>query len=114
MVRGEWIPFSDVVVSRCRECLVPLATCGFGPSVITPPPSVSVKDSTKTSPVVMKMDPKGFYVYWTNQSKVGDVRRVGRVGGWVEEPEKRRRTVKQVGRLESFERKKKNLLIWQR
>lgn len=29
-----------------------------------------LKDSTKTAPVTMKMDPKGFYVYWTNQSKV--------------------------------------------
>uniref|UniRef100_A0A3P8UIX8 1-phosphatidylinositol 4,5-bisphosphate phosphodiesterase n=1 Tax=Cynoglossus semilaevis TaxID=244447 RepID=A0A3P8UIX8_CYNSE len=27
------------------------------------------EDSTKTAPVTMKMDPKGFYVYWTNQSK---------------------------------------------
>ncbi|KAM9356001.1 1-phosphatidylinositol 4,5-bisphosphate phosphodiesterase beta-2 isoform 2-T2 [Pholidichthys leucotaenia] len=27
------------------------------------------EDSTKTSPVTMKMDPKGFYVYWINQSK---------------------------------------------
>ncbi|KAM9341260.1 1-phosphatidylinositol 4,5-bisphosphate phosphodiesterase beta-2 [Symphorus nematophorus] len=27
------------------------------------------EDSTKTVPVTMKMDPKGFYVYWTNQSK---------------------------------------------
>lgn len=31
---------------------------------------VSLKESTKTSPVTMKMDPKGFYVYWINQSKV--------------------------------------------
>ncbi|CAB1450048.1 unnamed protein product [Pleuronectes platessa] len=30
---------------------------------------VSIKDSTKTVPVTMKMDPKGFYVYWINQSK---------------------------------------------
>uniref|UniRef100_A0A3Q0S3F9 1-phosphatidylinositol 4,5-bisphosphate phosphodiesterase n=1 Tax=Amphilophus citrinellus TaxID=61819 RepID=A0A3Q0S3F9_AMPCI len=28
------------------------------------------EDSTKTVPVTMKMDPKGFYVYWMNQSKV--------------------------------------------
>ncbi|XP_074547434.1 1-phosphatidylinositol 4,5-bisphosphate phosphodiesterase beta-2 [Halichoeres trimaculatus] len=27
------------------------------------------QDSTKTHPVTMKMDPKGFYVYWINQSK---------------------------------------------
>ncbi|KAG8013614.1 1-phosphatidylinositol 4 [Nibea albiflora] len=27
------------------------------------------EDSTKTHPVTMKMDPKGFYVYWTTQSK---------------------------------------------
>uniref|UniRef100_A0A8D3A2B2 1-phosphatidylinositol 4,5-bisphosphate phosphodiesterase n=1 Tax=Scophthalmus maximus TaxID=52904 RepID=A0A8D3A2B2_SCOMX len=27
------------------------------------------EDSTKTAPVTMKMDPKGFYVYWINQSK---------------------------------------------
>ncbi|XP_021166158.2 1-phosphatidylinositol 4,5-bisphosphate phosphodiesterase beta-2 [Fundulus heteroclitus] len=27
------------------------------------------EDTTKTVPVTMKMDPKGFYVYWTNQSK---------------------------------------------
>ncbi|KAK5857231.1 hypothetical protein PBY51_010489 [Eleginops maclovinus] len=27
------------------------------------------EDSTKTFPVTMKMDPKGFYVYWINQSK---------------------------------------------
>ncbi|XP_030574955.1 1-phosphatidylinositol 4,5-bisphosphate phosphodiesterase beta-2 [Archocentrus centrarchus] len=27
------------------------------------------EDSTKTVPVTMKMDPKGFYVYWMNQSK---------------------------------------------
>ncbi|XP_037550981.1 1-phosphatidylinositol 4,5-bisphosphate phosphodiesterase beta-2 [Nematolebias whitei] len=27
------------------------------------------EDSTKTVPVTMKMDSKGFYVYWTNQSK---------------------------------------------
>ncbi|XP_068195380.1 1-phosphatidylinositol 4,5-bisphosphate phosphodiesterase beta-2 [Antennarius striatus] len=27
------------------------------------------EDSTKTVPVTMKMDPKGFYVYWINQSK---------------------------------------------
>lgn len=27
------------------------------------------EDSRKTSPVTMKMDSKGFYVYWTNQSK---------------------------------------------
>ncbi|XP_070776151.1 1-phosphatidylinositol 4,5-bisphosphate phosphodiesterase beta-2 isoform X2 [Enoplosus armatus] len=27
------------------------------------------EDSTKTGPVTMKMDPKGFYVYWINQSK---------------------------------------------
>ncbi|KAJ4939241.1 hypothetical protein JOQ06_028697 [Pogonophryne albipinna] len=27
------------------------------------------EDSTKTFPVTMKMDPKGFYVYWVNQSK---------------------------------------------
>nr|XP_040054786.1 1-phosphatidylinositol 4,5-bisphosphate phosphodiesterase beta-2 isoform X1 [Gasterosteus aculeatus aculeatus] len=27
------------------------------------------EDSTKTVPVTMKMDPKGFYVYWVNQSK---------------------------------------------
>lgn len=32
---------------------------------------VSIKDSTKTVPVTMKMDPKGFFVYWINQSKVG-------------------------------------------
>lgn len=31
---------------------------------------LSLKDSTKTFPVTMKMDPKGFYVYWINQSKV--------------------------------------------
>lgn len=31
---------------------------------------VVFKDSTKTVPVTMKMDPKGFYVYWINQSKV--------------------------------------------
>lgn len=31
---------------------------------------VSIQDSTKTVPVTMKMDPKGFYVYWVNQSKV--------------------------------------------
>ncbi|XP_038150427.1 1-phosphatidylinositol 4,5-bisphosphate phosphodiesterase beta-2 isoform X1 [Cyprinodon tularosa] len=27
------------------------------------------EDKTKTVPVTMKMDPKGFYVYWMNQSK---------------------------------------------
>ncbi|XP_047466934.1 1-phosphatidylinositol 4,5-bisphosphate phosphodiesterase beta-2 [Mugil cephalus] len=27
------------------------------------------EDSTKTVPITMKMDPKGFYVYWINQSK---------------------------------------------
>ncbi|XP_032357177.1 1-phosphatidylinositol 4,5-bisphosphate phosphodiesterase beta-2 isoform X3 [Etheostoma spectabile] len=27
------------------------------------------EDSTKTAPVTMRMDPKGFYVYWINQSK---------------------------------------------
>uniref|UniRef100_A0A3Q1HI38 1-phosphatidylinositol 4,5-bisphosphate phosphodiesterase n=1 Tax=Anabas testudineus TaxID=64144 RepID=A0A3Q1HI38_ANATE len=27
------------------------------------------EDSTKTVPVTMKMDPKGFYLYWVNQSK---------------------------------------------
>ncbi|XP_049917797.1 1-phosphatidylinositol 4,5-bisphosphate phosphodiesterase beta-2 [Epinephelus moara] len=27
------------------------------------------EDSTKTVPVTMKMDPKGFYIYWINQSK---------------------------------------------
>nr|XP_019940270.1 PREDICTED: 1-phosphatidylinositol 4,5-bisphosphate phosphodiesterase beta-2-like [Paralichthys olivaceus] len=27
------------------------------------------EDSTKTVPVTMKMDPKGFFVYWINQSK---------------------------------------------
>nr|XP_046269794.1 1-phosphatidylinositol 4,5-bisphosphate phosphodiesterase beta-2 isoform X2 [Scatophagus argus] len=27
------------------------------------------EDSTKTAPVTMKMDPKGFYVYWINQNK---------------------------------------------
>ncbi|XP_070698496.1 1-phosphatidylinositol 4,5-bisphosphate phosphodiesterase beta-2 [Pempheris klunzingeri] len=27
------------------------------------------EDSTKTYPVTMRMDPKGFYVYWINQSK---------------------------------------------
>ncbi|CAN9502256.1 unnamed protein product [Ophioblennius macclurei] len=27
------------------------------------------EESTKTAPVTMKMDPKGFYVYWINQSK---------------------------------------------
>uniref|UniRef100_A0A8C7RTY3 1-phosphatidylinositol 4,5-bisphosphate phosphodiesterase n=1 Tax=Oncorhynchus mykiss TaxID=8022 RepID=A0A8C7RTY3_ONCMY len=27
------------------------------------------EESTKTVPVTMKMDPKGFYLYWTNQSK---------------------------------------------
>ncbi|KAM6912530.1 1-phosphatidylinositol 4,5-bisphosphate phosphodiesterase beta-2 isoform 1-T1 [Xenentodon cancila] len=27
------------------------------------------EDSTKTVPVTMKLDPKGFYVYWINQSK---------------------------------------------
>ncbi|TNN87152.1 1-phosphatidylinositol 4,5-bisphosphate phosphodiesterase beta-2 [Liparis tanakae] len=27
------------------------------------------EDSTKTAPVTVKMDPKGFYVYWINQSK---------------------------------------------
>ncbi|XP_028981218.2 1-phosphatidylinositol 4,5-bisphosphate phosphodiesterase beta-2 [Esox lucius] len=27
------------------------------------------EDSTKTVPVTMKMDPKGYYLYWTNQSK---------------------------------------------
>ncbi|XP_055011004.1 1-phosphatidylinositol 4,5-bisphosphate phosphodiesterase beta-2 [Boleophthalmus pectinirostris] len=27
------------------------------------------EDSTKTSPVTMKMDSKGFYIYWINQSK---------------------------------------------
>ncbi|XP_041809557.1 1-phosphatidylinositol 4,5-bisphosphate phosphodiesterase beta-2 [Chelmon rostratus] len=27
------------------------------------------EDSTKTVPVTMKVDPKGFYVYWMNQSK---------------------------------------------
>lgn len=35
---------------------------------------VSIKDSTKTVPVTMKMDPKGFYVYWTNQSKVINIK----------------------------------------
>lgn len=33
---------------------------------------VSTKDSTKTTPVTMKIDPKGFYLYWINQSKVID------------------------------------------
>lgn len=28
------------------------------------------QESTKTVPVTMKMDPKGYYLYWTNQSKV--------------------------------------------
>lgn len=32
--------------------------------------SFFIQDSTKTHPVTMKMDPKGFYVYWINQSKV--------------------------------------------
>ncbi|KAF7654327.1 hypothetical protein LDENG_00071080 [Lucifuga dentata] len=27
------------------------------------------EDSTKTSPVTIKVDPKGFYIYWINQSK---------------------------------------------
>ncbi|CAL8286146.1 unnamed protein product [Lota lota] len=27
------------------------------------------EESTKTGPVTMKMDPKGYYLYWTNQSK---------------------------------------------
>ncbi|TDG98691.1 hypothetical protein EPR50_G00203190 [Perca flavescens] len=27
------------------------------------------EDSTKTAPITMKMDPKGFYIYWINQSK---------------------------------------------
>ncbi|KAM7403939.1 hypothetical protein PAMA_004381 [Pampus argenteus] len=27
------------------------------------------EDSTKTVPITMKMDPKGFYLYWINQSK---------------------------------------------
>ncbi|XP_042181353.1 1-phosphatidylinositol 4,5-bisphosphate phosphodiesterase beta-2 [Oncorhynchus tshawytscha] len=27
------------------------------------------EESTKTVPVTMKMDPKGYYLYWTNQSK---------------------------------------------
>ncbi|XP_051578768.1 1-phosphatidylinositol 4,5-bisphosphate phosphodiesterase beta-2-like [Myxocyprinus asiaticus] len=27
------------------------------------------EDSKKTTPVTMKMDPKGFFLYWTNQSK---------------------------------------------
>ncbi|XP_028833440.1 1-phosphatidylinositol 4,5-bisphosphate phosphodiesterase beta-2 isoform X2 [Denticeps clupeoides] len=27
------------------------------------------EDSVRTGPVTMKMDPKGFYLYWTNQSK---------------------------------------------
>ncbi|KAM3594854.1 uncharacterized protein V6R79_015053 [Siganus canaliculatus] len=27
------------------------------------------EDSTKTAPVTMKLDPKGYYVYWINQSK---------------------------------------------
>lgn len=43
---------------------------------ITNQPSISIKDSTKTTPVTMKMDPKGFYVYWINQSKVINERRV--------------------------------------
>lgn len=33
---------------------------------------VSMKDSTKTTPITMKIDPKGFYLYWINQSKVID------------------------------------------
>uniref|UniRef100_A0A667Z9R0 Phospholipase C beta 2 n=1 Tax=Myripristis murdjan TaxID=586833 RepID=A0A667Z9R0_9TELE len=28
-----------------------------------------LSDSTKTVPVIMKMDSKGYYLYWTNQSK---------------------------------------------
>lgn len=31
---------------------------------------MSTKDTTKTVPVTMKIDPKGFYLYWINQSKV--------------------------------------------
>uniref|UniRef100_A0A4W4H9F9 PLC-beta PH domain-containing protein n=1 Tax=Electrophorus electricus TaxID=8005 RepID=A0A4W4H9F9_ELEEL len=27
------------------------------------------EDSTRTTPVIMKIDPKGFYLYWINQSK---------------------------------------------
>ncbi|CAB1335109.1 unnamed protein product, partial [Coregonus sp. 'balchen'] len=34
------------------------------------------EDSTKTVPVTMKMDPKGYYLYWTNQSKHPKVRNV--------------------------------------
>lgn len=41
--------------------------------------SVSTKDSTKTAPVTMKMDPKGFYLYWINQSKVIDTLECGTV-----------------------------------
>lgn len=42
--------------------------------------SVSTKDSTKTAPVTMKMDPKGFYLYWINQSKVES----GTVTAWMQ------------------------------
>lgn len=31
---------------------------------------MSTKDTTKTVPVTVKIDPKGFYLYWINQSKV--------------------------------------------
>lgn len=45
--------------------------------------SVSTKDSTKTAPVTMKMDPKGFYLYWINQSKVIDVES-GTASAWMQ------------------------------
>lgn len=40
---------------------------------------VSMKDSTKTAPVTMKIDPKGFYLYWINQSKVIDTLSLARM-----------------------------------
>lgn len=46
--------------------------------------SVSTKDSTKTAPVTMKMDPKGFYLYWINQSKVIDTLESGTVTAWMQ------------------------------
>lgn len=73
MVKGERFSKWSEVSKNCslKNCRKPVLTNISNLNVSTNA-CVSTKDSTKIAPVTMKMDPKGFYLYWINQSKVID------------------------------------------
>lgn len=75
MVRGEYEPQLEEV--RLNPGLTKTSKLKLSDS------SVSTKDSTKTAPVTMKMDPKGFYLYWINQSKVVGALESGTSTAWM-------------------------------